>query len=91
MRHSRLDVENLPTRREIVSDREKRAELKGKIVAIAANIRDSDSFWPKMGQSLLGFPRYKESPPERQNKISQKFMFFQTRAFPYNHHPRVFH
>ena len=44
VRHSGIDMENLPTREELVRDPNKRAELEKKILCMSSNVRDSDGF-----------------------------------------------
>ena len=89
VRHSGIDLENLPTREEILHDKDKRAELEGKILCMTSNVRDSDAFWQKQCQDLIGSTRYFENPPKYRERVPQNIIFFQTRALPYNSHPAI--
>ena len=89
VRHSGLDMESLPTNEELIKDTSKRAEFEKKITCMSSNVRDSDGYWRKIGQTLIGYSRYAEDPPSYRNETPQNFIFFQTRALPYNHHPAI--
>ena len=54
-----------------------------------SKFRDSDGYWQKIGQGLIGYSRYAEDPPSYRVEVPQNFIFFQTRALPYNHHPAI--
>ena len=58
-----------------------------KITCMSSNLRDCDGYWQKIGLTLLGYSRYAEDSPLHQNETPKNFVFFQIRAFPYNHHP----
>ena len=89
IRHCGLDMENLPTNEELLKDATKRAEIEKKITSMSSKVRDSDGYWQKIGQGLIGYSRYAEDPPSYRVEVPQNFIFFQTRALPYNHHPAI--
>ena len=75
VRHSGLDMESLPTNEELIKDTSKRAEFEKKITCMSSNVRDSDGYWRKIGQTLIGYPRYAEDPPSYRNETPQNFIF----------------
>ena len=63
VRHSGLDMESLPTNEELIKDTSKRAEFEKKITCMSSNVRDSDGYWQKIGQTSIGYSWYAEDPP----------------------------
>ena len=72
-----------------MSDIHKRAELELKVLMMTSNVKDSDAFWQKENQELVGSSRYFEDPPGYRERTPQNILFFQTRAPPYNTHPAI--
>ena len=86
---SDISKEDLPTKDELMSDIHKRAELESKVLMFTSNVKDSDAFWQKENQELVGSSRYFEDPPGYRERTPQNILFFQTRAPPYNTHPAI--
>ena len=84
------DKSDLPTKGELMRDKGKRQELESKVLCMTSHVRDSDSYWQKIGQELVGTERYLEDPPSYGSRTPQNAIFFQTRALPYFHHPAIF-
>ena len=73
----------------MIEDSTARADLEKKVLCMAKRVPDSDAYWQYMMQTLIGYARYAEDPPSYRDEIPQNFIFFQTRALPYNNHPAI--
>ena len=86
---SGIDRSCLPTKDELIRDRNKREELESKILCISYNVTDSDPFWRRQCQDVVGATRWLEDPPVYRERTPQNAIVFQTRALPYNQYPAV--
>ena len=87
---NKIDKSDLPTKGELMRDKAKREDLESKVLSMKSNVKDSDAFWQKVYQDLVGTERYLEDPPVYGSRTPQNAIFFQTRALPYFHHPAIF-
>ena len=84
-----IDRENLPTKEDLLHDREKGDELASKALSLKGEIKDSDAYWLKNKKMAIGSFRYIADIPHYQNHVSMDLSLFQTRACCYNHHPAI--
>ena len=73
---SGVDKSELPTKDELMRDKGKREELESKVLCMTSNVRDSDAYWQKQRQDLIGSARYFEDPPVYRGITPQNAIFF---------------